>query len=102
MSEAFDTALIVSGDSDLAPAITAVKKLHPQKRIGVVIPIGRKAEFLKRITDFHQKIKRKHLLSSLMESPVQLPDGTQLNSPYLPEASGAFSEEIEAGRGGET
>lgn len=80
--DAFDKALIISGDSDLAPSILAVKELYPEKKIGVIIPITRRAEYLKKITDFHHKIKRMHLYSSLMESPVALADGTQLTNPY--------------------
>lgn len=81
-ADEFDTALIISGDSDLAPSINAVKKISPEKQIGVVVPIGRRAKHLQSITDFHHKIKRKHLESSLMESPVVLEDGDEIVSPY--------------------
>lgn len=32
-----------------------------KKQIGVIIPIGRRAEELKGVTDFHRKLKEKHL-----------------------------------------
>lgn len=37
----FDTAIIVSGDSDLAPAFSAVRKLKPEKRLVVAFPPNR-------------------------------------------------------------
>lgn len=60
----FDTAIIISGDSDLIPAIEGIKKIFPAKEIGLVIPIGRRANELKDVYDFHMKMKEKHLRSS--------------------------------------
>lgn len=60
----FDTAIIISGDSDLIPAIDGIKKIFPAKEIGLVIPIGRRANELKNVCDFHMKMKEKHLRSS--------------------------------------
>ena len=57
----FDRAIIVSGDGDLIPAVKAVKQSFPAKEIGLVIPIGRRAEELKQVCDFHMKMKQKHL-----------------------------------------
>ena len=37
----YDTAIIISGDSDLIPSIEAIKTIFPVKKFGVVIPIGR-------------------------------------------------------------
>lgn len=42
----YDKAFIISGDSDLLPAIRAVKQIFPTKQIGVVIPIGGQVPFL--------------------------------------------------------
>jgi hypothetical protein len=36
LDDKFDTALLITADSDLVPAIEAVKKLKPQKRITVL------------------------------------------------------------------
>jgi len=63
-NDTFDTAILVTGDSDIAPAILAVKESFPAKRIGLVIPIGRSAETMKDACDFHMKIKEKHLSNS--------------------------------------
>jgi uncharacterized LabA/DUF88 family protein len=41
LSDAFDTAILVTGDSDLIPAIEAVKQLKPQNRVVVAFPPNR-------------------------------------------------------------
>ena len=72
---------IISGDSDLIPSIEAVKTLFPHKQIGVIIPIGRRAELLKQKCDFHMKIKEKHLKSSILPDIIPLKDNKKLVCP---------------------
>ena len=81
INNVFDTAIIVSGDSDLVPAIEAVKTTFPAKSVGVVIPIGRRAESLKNATDFHMKMKEKHLSTCQFPDAITLPGGRQLCRP---------------------
>jgi len=71
-NDAFDTAVIVTGDSDIAPAILAVKESFPAKKIGLVIPIGRTAEEMKQACDFHMKMKEMHLASSQFPDSIVL------------------------------
>jgi len=66
----FDTATILSGDSDLIPSIKAVKNVFPLKRIGIAIPIHRSANELQEVADFYMKIKLKHLNSCLLPEKV--------------------------------
>jgi uncharacterized LabA/DUF88 family protein len=73
-NDTFDTAILMTGDSDIVPAILAIKESFPAKRIGVGIPIGRKAEDIKNACDFHMKIKEEHLRNS------QFPDSIITNS----------------------
>jgi len=73
-NDTFDTAMLVTGDSDIVPAIIAVKQSFPAKRIGLVIPIGRSAEEMKNACDFHMKMKEKHLRNS------QFPDSIILDA----------------------
>jgi uncharacterized LabA/DUF88 family protein len=81
MNDSWDTAMIVSGDSDLIPAIKAVKATFPVKQIGIIIPIGRRAEELKQSADFHKKVKEKHLKTCQFENVLHLGDGSQLSRP---------------------
>jgi uncharacterized LabA/DUF88 family protein len=77
----YDKAIIVSGDTDLIPAIKAVHRTFPQKQIGVVIPIGRASEDFKKQADFHHKMKEKHLSSSRFDNDHKMGDGTILSCP---------------------
>ncbi len=81
VKDEFDTALIMSGDSDLAPAVEAVKSLFPAKKVGVVIPINLRAALLKQVCDFHMKIKEKHLTASLFPDDIDLGSGIKLSRP---------------------
>ena len=77
----YDKGIIISGDTDLIPAIKAVHRTFPQKRIGVVIPIGRASEDLKKQADFHHKMKVNHLISSRFDDDHRMGDGTVLSCP---------------------
>ena len=81
VQDLWDTAIIVSGDSDLIPAIQAVKSTFPAKRMGLVIPIGRRAEELKQAVDFHMKLKEKHLATSQFEDEITIDSGIKLSRP---------------------
>lgn len=70
----FDTGIIVSGDTDMIPAIETVRNLSLGKRIGVLFPMKRFTNEMKSYADFTLKITRKELLCSLFESETA-PDG---------------------------
>ncbi len=77
----YDTAIIMSGDSDLLPAIHAVKSSFPEKTIKLVIPPARRAEALKNAVDLAMRMKRKHLESAQLPSSITLPNGTVITKP---------------------
>ena len=77
----YDKAFVISGDSDLIPSIKAVQNTFPQKILGVIIPIGRRAELLKQTCDFHMKLKEKHLQSSLFEKEIDIGNNKKLICP---------------------
>lgn len=81
IQERYDKAIIISGDTDLIPAVKAVHATFPAKQIGVVIPIGRASEDLKNQVDFHYKMREHHLIKALFPNPMALADGTPLNCP---------------------
>jgi uncharacterized LabA/DUF88 family protein len=41
VKDEYDRALLISGDSDLAPAVRAVKEACPSKSIRIIAPVGR-------------------------------------------------------------
>lgn len=53
-----DKAVIISGDSDLVPAIEMVKEHYPKKIIEVLVPPGRKAKKIERASDQIKTVKR--------------------------------------------
>ena len=55
VADKFDTVLILSGDSDLAPVTTKLKELCPGKKIGIIVPQNQSAMNLKQHADFFQK-----------------------------------------------
>jgi uncharacterized LabA/DUF88 family protein len=46
LEERYDTALLITGDSDLVPAVEAVRRLTPQKRIVIAFPPNRRSDEL--------------------------------------------------------
>jgi hypothetical protein len=72
VSNNFEVAILISGDTDLVPALEAIKKTFPDKQIGVVVPIGRKAKELVDVCDFHMKMKEKHLRTSQFPDTIYL------------------------------
>jgi len=61
IEDLYDKALILSADSDLIPAIQAVHKYAPEKKIGVMFPIGRNNYDLKQEADFRVKMPQRLL-----------------------------------------
>jgi len=74
VADKFDTALILSGDSDLAPVTTKLKQLCPEKKIGIIVPKGQSAMNLKQHADFFKKIQTKDLKKSLLPPQVTYND----------------------------
>lgn len=51
VQDRFDTALVISADSDLCPAVRALKRLRPTKRIIAAFPPNRRSDDLRRAVD---------------------------------------------------
>ena len=81
IKDRYDTAVILSGDSDLIPSIKAVKATFPSKQVGILIPMGRRAEELKANRDFDIRIREKNLAKCQFEDPLPMPDGSKLSKP---------------------
>ncbi|HKF51504.1 MAG TPA: NYN domain-containing protein [Candidatus Acidoferrales bacterium] len=81
VADRYDKAVIISGDTDLLPAVKAVRSTFPSKHLGVVIPIGRASEDLKKQADFHYKMREHHLASSRFSDVIALKDKSLLKCP---------------------
>lgn len=68
---ACDTVVLVTGDTDLAPAIRIAKTLYPQKRIWVVFPYGRYNTELKVLAHGTIKVKAKRYTANQLPNPFK-------------------------------
>lgn len=80
-ADAFDIALIVSGDADLVPPIAAVRSMFPNKRLIVAFPPNRFSAELVLTAHVSMNIYESKFRKSRLPSPVVLPSGVSLTRP---------------------
>ena len=77
--DAYDCAVVVSNDSDLAEAMRLVRFHHPSKIVGLISPEeGRTSKQLKIHASFVRHIRKSALAASLLPSPIL---GTSIHKP---------------------
>jgi uncharacterized LabA/DUF88 family protein len=76
----FDTALIVSADSDLAPAIEKTMQLFG-KRVVMAFPPKRHSSYLSKLATGYFSISRSALAQSQLPETITKPDGYVLRRP---------------------
>lgn len=81
MRNTCDTAVIVSGDTDLLTAIRAAKRLFPKKKIGVGFPYKRAHKEMKQIADYSFKIDGRYYQKFVFPDVVTLPNGKTITKP---------------------
>ena len=81
--DCFDTAFLISADSDLVPPIEAINRLHPEKRIVILFPPDRRSHELEICVGKGdcQKIKERHLQGALLPQTVTTANGSTLHKP---------------------
>ena len=79
--DVFDTAIVVSGDGDLAGPIRAVRQRYPQKRVVVAFPPGRHSAGLRNAATAFFAIGRDALRDSQFPQQVIKADGYVLTRP---------------------
>lgn len=77
----FDTALLISADSDLTAPTAAVRRLFPKKRVIIAFPPKRFSITLRRAAHGFIHIERSHLAASQFPDQVVKPDGFILHRP---------------------
>ncbi len=77
----YDTIILVSGDTDLIPAIKMLKADFPTKKIGVIFPYGRKNLELANQVHFNKKIKIIDMEIAILPDAYNLRDGKVLTLP---------------------
>jgi uncharacterized LabA/DUF88 family protein len=73
LTDEYDRALIVTGDSDILPAVRMVHELFPNRQVAVVVPIRRYAEDLRQECDAHFQMKEHHLAGAQLPDDIKDP-----------------------------
>jgi uncharacterized LabA/DUF88 family protein len=81
VEDVFDTALLVSGDADLVPAVETIRRLFPAKRIVAAFPPERVSQALRKEVHAHFVIGRLNLARSQLPESVARANGTTLTRP---------------------
>jgi uncharacterized LabA/DUF88 family protein len=76
-----DAVVIVSGDSDLMPALRTAGGLFPNSKIGVAFPFNRHTTELEQAADFSWNITQRDIQRARFPLEVKLSDGTIVRKP---------------------
>jgi uncharacterized LabA/DUF88 family protein len=77
----YDTAIIISGDRDLVPAIETIRSNPPNKRVIVIFPPMRTNKDLMGVANAYLHITEKELEKSLLPPAITKTGGYVLNCP---------------------
>jgi len=77
----FDTALLISADSDLVPPIREIRRIYPSKKIVCAFPPRRSSEHLKNAANAFLYIGRGTIAKSIFPDEVTKTDGYILRCP---------------------
>jgi uncharacterized LabA/DUF88 family protein len=81
LNDLFDTAVIISGDTDLVPAVQGVQQLFPTKQIGFVFPMGRTSNEIRQIANFTMRLSERHVSTCQFPDKIQLSGGVTIERP---------------------
>ena len=76
-----DTAVLVTGDTDLAPAITTGKRLFPDKRIIFAFPFGTQTSDMKKLAPGSFSLSPDMYAKAQFPDPFTLSDGSVITKP---------------------
>ena len=76
-----DTAVIMSGDTDLSPAVAKSKMLFADKKILFAFPYARKNKELFKLAPGSFSISQKQYIRHQFPNPVILKDGSKIYKP---------------------
>lgn len=81
VDDRFDTALLISADSDLTTPVRALRQRCPRKRVIVVFPPHRRSAELRQVTSGFLILGEDKLRASQLPKIVTKPDGHVLSRP---------------------
>ena len=77
----FDVAFLLTGDSDLVPAVREVKAANNNKRIVSIFPPMRTSDDLKEVVDAHFRIGRANIAQNPLPNKVKIGGGMYIERP---------------------
>lgn len=81
-SEDCDTVMVMTGDTDITPAIQTAKRLYAnQKQVGIIFPYLRKSNELARLADFSFNLRPTDYRRHQFPNQITLSDGTIITKP---------------------
>ncbi len=79
--DACDTVVLVTGDTDLAPALRTANRLFPSKSVAFAFPYGRKNKELKQLAPDSFEISKGQYPKYQLPDPFRLPSGRDVRKP---------------------
>jgi uncharacterized LabA/DUF88 family protein len=79
--DACDVAVIVTGDTDLAPVLRTAQRLYPAKSVCAMFPYKRKNSELAKLVSTSIQIRRERYAQHQLPNPYVLPSGRQVPKP---------------------
>lgn len=76
-----DTAVVVSGDTDLAPAFKTAESLFPEKRVSFAFPYNRRNNELADMAPGSFGMSKGQYVKHQFDDPHELTDGTEVPKP---------------------
>jgi hypothetical protein len=76
-----DTVVLVTGDTDLAPAVRTTMRLFPMKQIVFGFPYKRKNKELAQLVAAYFHIRKERYAAHQLPDPVVLPSGRRVSKP---------------------
>ena len=80
-ADAADCVFIMSGDTDIMPAVRASRRMHPGRRVCFAFPYKRQNNVLRDAADIHFRIRAHRYQKHVLPDPVVLEDGGVIHCP---------------------
>ena len=80
-SEQCDAAVVVSADSDLAPAFRAASRRFPERPVFACFPYARSTDELRLLAHRVFRLRKERYAAHQLPDPVVTPDGREIRKP---------------------
>jgi hypothetical protein len=81
LRDEYDVAVLVTGDTDLRPAVVTLQRLHPEKRLIFAFPFDRKNQELAQIAPGSFVLSAESYAKHQLPERVRLPSGKHVYKP---------------------